>query len=288
MVSVSYTPGCPPAGGGCPNPFARVRINHILVGGSLITWELQSDFADPLPYQFTLQAGRTAHLDADDWTNVGATVEDASYLVDDERRLFGASFWTHYRIVLQTAADATYYSNPEPVLGNLSRHAWNINRELFRKHRLDFKLAANRGYLLKRKDYGAPCDCLDFQTEEPTNPDHLRCYGTGIVGGYQDPLYCIYAKTNPSTYANRVVDGRSNVEDVVSEGVQMLAEPQLASEDIWIDQSTDERYAIDLVKEIESPWGRGIYVGVTMRLLKTTHILYQYPIADQAVLVMEP
>lgn len=141
-------------------------------------WELTPTFVDAGPLIFTLQVGKTANSDADDWEDVGLPVENQYFAVDDEQRVWGKMNWTFYRVKLETSL-GTYYSLPVNGLGTLSKRDWRVAREFVRKeklwHRLNF--GSQEGYLLKRRWTGKKCPtCLDFQTDEVRNPECHTCF----------------------------------------------------------------------------------------------------------------
>lgn len=83
-------------------PFASLAVDHVILGGSRIWWTILPEFADPGPHIFQLQVSLTGTHNARDWQNVGIPATDAVYLVDDDRRLFGNTLLTHYRVSLTT------------------------------------------------------------------------------------------------------------------------------------------------------------------------------------------
>lgn len=268
---------CPPD---CDSVFARVRVNHVIVGGTRVEWELVPDFYDPQPYQFQLQVGRTGNPNADDWEQVGSVMVDSTYAVDDEQRVWGKTNWTHYRICLQTPL-GLYFSDPIGGLGILSRRDWRLAREITRKERLRNRYAALDGYLLKRKLYGENCpDCRDFQTNEIRNPDCDTCYGTGFVNGYFAPVTCVYADPRPeSRHSDLDVNVRGSIDDIVVPA-RMLGCPQLHEEDIWVNKKTDERWYVHEIKHVAEIRGIPLVVSAELRLAPFSDQIYEIEVGS--------
>src|SRR5688572_20923419 len=156
-------PACTPEVLSCTSPvFSRVTVSYFYAGNSTISWAMDPTFIDPLPWTFQLQVGHTGTNLADDWTDVGAPVDNVAQLVDPDPELWGKTPDAHYRVVLTTSV-GTYTSDPADVLGDLDQHAWLNAQEIVRKERLRHEvLASPNGYLLIAKRYGPVCsECID-------------------------------------------------------------------------------------------------------------------------------
>jgi hypothetical protein len=271
--------GCPPQ---CENVFDRVHVSYLIRGGTRIVWDLLDSFSDPLPHTFTLQFGRTANSDADDWENVGIPFENTYYAVDGEQRAWGKTKNAHYRIRLSTSR-GTYYSLPVAGQGVLPGRDWRLAREIIRKERLRARYAAADGYLLKRRNYGPKCpECLEYQTGEVKDPDCPVCYGTGFQCGYFYPMACVWADLSPETSRKHVDDGgqRGTIQDIVVRA-RMLNLPQLESYDVWVNARTDDRYYIHTIQSVGDFRGISTIANVELRLAPFTDILYSIPIPQQ-------
>jgi len=246
-----------------------------------VIWDVLSDFADPLPWVFTLQVGRTANPDADDWEDVGAPMENATYAIDGEQRMWGKTQQTHYRVKLETSED-TYYSDPVNGMGILSHRDWRLAREIVRKERLRGNLAASDGYLLKRRISGAKCtQCLEFQTEEVAIPDCEMCWGTGFQCGYYYPMGCIWAAIRPETRRLHV-DGqaRGPVNDIVVTA-RMLMLPLIDSLDVWVNAKTDDRYYVHSIQHVAEMRGVPLVGEVELRPAPFSDVVYSIEIPQQ-------
>ena len=264
----------------CSWVFNRITVSRIVAGGTRVDWYMHSQFRDPLPYTFQLQVGRTGSNNADDWIDVGDPVVNTFYAVDDEKRLHGKGNWTHYRVKVTTTVD-TYYSTPEPCAGILSPLDWRRAKEILRKEQLRFrKSGGSEGYLLKRKNYGELCDCRDSQTGELLIPNHERCYGTGYVGGYYDPIPCVYIEYIPTANRTHIDIYRGTVDDISTQA-RILAVPRVDSYDIWVDKTSDDRWAIHSIKEVATYRGVPLVLMVEMRFIQYSDVIYKLPIDGQ-------
>lgn len=271
-------------GPSCNWIFSQIRVWPLIAGGTIVEWVLHPNFADPGSYTFQLQFGRTGSAYADDWVNVGAEVVDDYYAIDDRQRVYGKTQWTHYRVLL-TTSEATYASAPQHAMGNLSRKDWLLVKELTRLETVRLKKAAGQlGYLLKRKLFGTACpDCLDEQTQEIRNAQCATCYGTGLVGGYYDPVPCFYVELSPKSLRNELDSGesRGTVDDLPRVKGRMINNPQVFSYDVWVDKDTDSRWIIHQIQNAVEVRGVPVVLQAEMRLAPYSHPIYTIEIDGQ-------
>jgi hypothetical protein len=245
-------------------------------------WRLVSEFNDQLPWSFQLQTGATGGQDADDWTDVGLAVENTCYAIDPDKRVYGKSQSTYYRVKL-TTPNGIYYSEPVSKSGILDSRDWRIAKEIVRKERLRFRYSAQDGFLLKRRTTGDNCNsCLDLQTNEVTNPYCKECWGTGKQCGYFYPMACIWADLSPRTRRMHIDDQamRGTVKDIVISG-RMLMLPLIDEQDVWVSRKTDDRYYIHSIQNVAEIRGVPLVANVELRPAPFTNVIYQIPIPQQ-------
>lgn len=274
----SELPGCDDS---CAWIFDRITVWPQIRGGTRVEWTLHPNFRDPGPYTFQLQFGRTGNPAADDWTNVGLSVTDTYYAIDDSQRVYGKTQWTHYRLVLTTSV-GVYISAPQPAFGVLDHRDWRRAREILRQESLRLrKEAGQEGYLLKRRLFGTVHeDCVDYLTREVKAVNCEVCYDTGFVGGYFTPMECVYAEQSRKA-SHEDLDagaGRGTVNDGLRVAARMLAVPQLHEEDVWVDRDTDDRWYIHSIENIVEVRGVPLVLQVEMRLAPYSDVIYRYPI----------
>lgn len=269
------TPVCPTTD--CSWIFDRVIVLPHITGGSRVEWILHPMFRDPAPHTFQLQVGRTANPDADDWEDVGDPVVDDFFAIDPSQRVWAATQWTHYRVVLTTGL-GTYTSKPQAALGALSRRDWAKWKNHVRMWRLKLKKGpgSSEGYILKRRLYGTPCDCLDPQTGEIRKPNHITCYGTGWVGGYFPAIPCVFADMDLKLTRDQVDDAGTGNVNKISVGARLLAVPQLGDKDVFVEKNTDIRYAIRGIQYVAAQ--NGVPVAVSAKLIPYAfdRVIYQF------------
>jgi len=254
----------------------------LIRGGTRVCWQLLDTFSDPLPYTFQLQVGQSGNPDADDWEDVGTSIENTFYAVDGTKRVYGKTQYTHYRVKMTTSL-GTYYSDPTSSGGILAPRDWRIAREIVRKERLRFRYTSQDGYLLKRRITGVACTkCLDLQTDEVTNPDCTECYGTGLQCGYFYPMGCIWADLSPKTRRKHIDDAgmRGTVNDIVVTG-RMLMMPLLQETDVWVSRETDDRYYVQSIQDAAEIRGVPLVANVELRPAPYTDIIYTIAIPQQ-------
>lgn len=272
---------CSSSTGSCNWIFGQTRVWPLINGGSRVEWSMHPRFSDDGPYTYQLQAGRTGSNTADDWVNVGLPVENACYAIDADKRVYGKTQWTHYRIQL-TTADGTYTSDPQPATGVLSKSDMLLAREIERKETLRLrKQAGQQGYLLKRRLFGTACTCRDTMTGETLNPGCATCYGTAFVGGYFAPVE-YWVEAQPHKHRTHIDDnGRGTVDDGPRTVFRAINSPQVFSYDVWVDRDTDQRWILHEITNVVEIRGVPIIVAIEGRLAPFSHPIYSLEIDDQ-------
>jgi hypothetical protein len=278
------TATCQPCPSQCEPVFDRVVVSYLIAGATRVMWELLDTFTDPGPLTFQLQFGATANPDADDWEDVGLPVVDQFVAVDPEQRVFGKLNYAHYRVKLTTGL-GTYYSVPTAAQGTLARRDWRLAREIVRQRKKLFRYGpgGQRGYLLKRRWTGVPCNrCLDLQTREVKDPGCPSCYGTGYQCGYYYPMSCIWASLDPRARRTQRDAGstRGTVDDIVVKADMVMTE-LLAEEDVWVNAVTDDRYYVHEVENTGEMRGVPLTASVELRLIAFTSVIYTIAIPEQ-------
>jgi hypothetical protein len=262
-----------------------MNVDYLVEGGGRVSWELSEDFAAQHdgPLEFQLQVGRTANPLATDWEAVGATAFDTWFMIDDQKRIFGKTQWTHYRVCLRTDDGQTFFSMPVSALFGLNRRDWRIAKELARQERQRLRIAGQEGYLLKRKVLGQKCTtCRDHQTDEIRDPDCPTCYGTGFLVGYFDPIPCVFADLQPMGRHEELDGGqaRGTINDIVVQA-RMLGAPHMNEEDVWVARRSDMRWYIHRIQNISEIKGVPIVVNAELRLAPFSELIYEINIPGQ-------
>jgi len=261
-----------------PGAFSRIEVDYAVKGESRIEWALRTDFRDPQPNSFQLQANRNWD-EPGDWHNVGIPVVNGCYAIDDTQRQFGRALRIAYRVVLTTAC-GTYTSQPAEVLGKLSQRQWSQARAIIRKVLLKpTGLTVFPGYLMKRKLHGTVCTtCTDPYTGGITKTDCADCNGTGIVGGYWQATNNTLFDLSPETRLG-TQDPRGTVDDHLVAVGKFVAIPLMHTRDIWVDKHSDRRYIIHRVRNLAEINQVPIIAEVELRLCQLDAIEYNIPLS---------
>lgn len=274
-----YVPTSPPptATSPNPNPFRRVGVDFVTDGYARVTWDLDKTLTDDGPYLYQLQCSQSGVKDASDWVDVGPPEEDATFLVDPTRRLWGVAGTLNYRVVLTTAS-YPYVSMAANVYGLLDREQWLTVREVFRKEEMMLRrFTGIRGYLLKAKRYGTVCpSCTDPVSFEVRNSNCAVCYGLGFTGGYHPPVPFSMIDIGNEEYEERVAynEGLGTVADNLVVKGRALARLPVVSRDVWVAQGSDRRYHVHKVATLSARLGYPIVFGIELRQAPKSDVLY--------------
>lgn len=260
------------------HPFRVVIINALAEGGTRVEWDLEASFQDPLPYEFQLQVGSSGNQEADDWINVGASVEDSFFALDPTKRSFGKVSDVHYRVVL-TAPTGVYLSAPTHISTWINHYQWRIAKNILRREKLRHRMFTSMdGYLLLRRRYGPICpECTDPYTKEITKTNCLECYGTGLDGGYFDAMPAQFADMGLRQTREHLDPARGTAKDISQTG-RFLGYPRLRSYDVWINKYSDERYYLHSVAEGARVGNIPVVQLVEMRLIAFSDVVYKFPV----------
>jgi hypothetical protein len=261
--------------------FKRVSVDHLVGGGSRISWELQKTFTDATPHTFQLQVGVTGVSTADDWADEGAAIVDTFFAVDNTKRVYGKRLTTHYRVKLTTSG-GTYLSQPAATYGLLSQRDWLLAKSIIRKELLRLeKKAAPNGFFLKRKwQEGTTID--DHQVVDPLTGEVVKTIntdgkGTSKVGGYYSPLAMFMDLAPETNHIKTDLQNRGTINDIRISG-RTVAFPQLNTKDVWVDATSDRRYFIHSVQHAAEIRGVPIIVNVELRPAAFNDPIYEVTI----------
>ncbi len=265
-------------------PFKRVMVTHLFHGLTRIWWEVDPTFTDEGPYTFQLQASYTGNPNALDWADIGDPVVNPQYLEDDTTREHtGMRLLTHYRVVV-TSTRSTYVSQPAWLWGVLEKRDWLLAREMLRKERLRLGLVSQEGYLVRKMRYGVKDpNATDFLTDEVLDSGNLTSWGTAFKVGYHPPVRFsvdmdgeIIAETRGgadiSKHSNRQTSFKARV----------IAFPDVAKEDFWVDQDNDQRWVIHDIRSVASWRGVPLVNEIELRLAPHTDVIYKIPVNTDA------
>ncbi len=246
-------------------PFKRLSVeNHFNVvtrQAVLVSWALNSAFSAPGPFTFKLQRGRA--VNDDQWEDVSTTT-DQPWLYDNNPVFLQHDRSTFYRVILTDGNDVPYISQAVEADQSWNHYDWRLMRDIIRKETLvQRKKGGTKGWLLKRRAWGQACsDCVDPNTGQIKDAHCDKCYGTGVLGGYYEPLE-YWVIMNPTQRLKRLTE--EGVTTGVMETVRALAWPAPEQNDVWVQSNSNRRFRIgeDIVAQARH---RGIDVVLNLNL----------------------
>jgi hypothetical protein len=255
----------------------------MVVGTSRIWWEMNRQFTDPLPHIFQLQTGNTGNPNATDWIDVGSTVTNGYFALDDAHREgnYGKRLLTHYRVKLVTSA-GLYVSQPVATYGEMGEKDWLFAREMNRKESLRHELVSREGYLLKRMRFGQPCDtCVDPLTGEILDSKCPECNGVGFKVGYHAPTTLSLDMSPEAIIELRRATEPPGPSRPVDLKGRILGFPQVNKEDVWVDAKSDQRWFLHEVLHLSEWRGIPVVIQVGLRLAPYTDQVYQIEVGGE-------
>ena len=242
-------------------------------GGFEFLWEVDSTFSDPFPWQFYVEESRTP---SGDFTALSPAITNLFRWKEKEPRLISMDNSRYFRIKLTTPR-ATYISYEIAQHTALDRQSFLYLREIMRKELLHQKnLAGIEVDVWLRASFGPYCDCVDPITKDVLTTRCPKCFGIGRTPGYHGP-YNTWAILTPMQKVKEFRD--DNTEPVPNYGVssgRLIAVPELKTNDIVIDNTTDRRYYITGVQELVSLRRIPIVQDIKLNLI---------PVSDSAYMV---
>lgn len=191
------------------------------------------------------------------WEALATDLEDTFFFVDEhfdepaiaggirrDLNLFSLQRVIYYRITCTYGS--TTVETTEQLEAGLDRRRRGIRRKLVRDAAKALKLVVGTEVaILKRRRWGVQCEhCVSKGTGQVVRAHCSYCWGTGILGGYWDPIYG-YAQRQRSPLQTQVApEGNLEVNKV---NVIMLALPQVESGDILVFLRDDRRYVVEVV-----------------------------------------
>jgi hypothetical protein len=259
-------------------PLIHLLFDSHINGGTVVYWSIEQ-LDDALPWTFTLQYGRAVNDDFEDIT-AGTNV---CYLIDPYKRLWSKDPELYYRVKIVTS-EGTYYSSPDLPVFYWDKRDWLYTRAIRRYKFLEWQKGGKglEGVLLKRKIWGTACpDCTDENLNEHSLDSHcLTCYGTGLVGGYYDPIEYWVGDLGGGVKAARFsansdLDYRAGSDKIA---VEAIACPWLGERDLWIHEASDVRWAIVTRNPVIRVRNVTVVYQLELRQLPATNIAYDIPV----------
>lgn len=261
--------------------FNAVYIRVNFATGHELQWSLNPGFNDILPYSFTVEASTTFDFSEIVWTiNVG----DNFFAIDNSNIKQNWSKDLLYRVKLTTGSGSNYYSETISFdSAPTTKRKYRMASEIMRKNTVWFKFAGFQGYLLKRKTYGQiDVPNVDPITGIPLN-DNIGGFGTGIVGGYYNPIPVAFIVESNARARAQSPDGEG-VKELYDLVVRTQGFPYIDTRDIIVKAETGQRFNVDDSESVYFP-GTQIQLmqKLSLKLLPTSDTIYQIEVPSYQV-----
>ncbi|KYK22702.1 hypothetical protein AYK24_00310 [Thermoplasmatales archaeon SG8-52-4] len=168
----------------------NVTVDTLGLGNRRIQWEVVPTHEDLNLFLLDVyRAEAPGALSEFDLVVSGLSVLDGTYIDSGLQRMdYSTNRQIYYYLnVLDTGTAETSLEGPY-VMESEPDYASN---EILRRYGIFFdnpRYQVRTFYVLKKRTWGNQCSCIDDVTQEPRNENCTICYGTGIVGGYFNPI----------------------------------------------------------------------------------------------------
>lgn len=267
-----------------PQPIKRLVIDAHLPAvcdaGARLQWLLDSAFcrqAGDLVFDILVGNAPT-----DKFVKIGETTAD--FYLDSSQRDLTKLLQIYYAIRTRNVVTGErWYSPPQRIGCQWEHNDWRVAREIIRGWhvRLRKGRAGTKGWLLKRRNIGAVCtECTDV--DDPNRilkGNCAACYGTGIVGGYYDPI-----EKWVDAGAERIMralEGDQGYQTQVIRSFKAAAYPPLDSNDYWKDSTSGLIYKVQTtIATIAHLRMVPILQETEVDVEERSHVIYTFPIEN--------
>lgn len=146
---------------------------------------------------FTFQLYRSGSAGGP-WEHIGVDLADTYFFVDEKfpasndrsnAGLFSLNRIVYYKATVDNGAGTTA-EDIKKLEGGLDRRRRGIHRKLVRDAEIYLrKVGGTQVAIFKRRHWGTPCPDCRAKTGQTTLSHCSTCLGTGILGGYWNPVY---------------------------------------------------------------------------------------------------
>ena len=150
-----------------------------------------------------------------------------------------------------------------------------IARKLRRDFRLTLKFNGTSCAFLKRRRWGTRCEeCFDKKTKEIMRASCKKCWGTGLIGGYWDPILSV-VRRNVGTNASAITPQQKSDSNDIQ--IWMPEIPQVEQDDLLIFFKDQKRYRLDQSTETEIRLG-SVHQVISGQEIEHSDIRYKIPV----------
>jgi hypothetical protein len=262
--------------------FQRLRVDHMVLGITRLTWEVAPCYAGPGPWFFKVQVSDTG-VDTSIWCDVTGWLADVFTVEIGPVLRGGRNLTTHFR-VLADINGVVYTSHPQNAFGNLNPDQWSKAQYIVSQERLRFQtIGAPCGWLLKRKRRGEvpdPADrrnaVTDFLTGEITKTVDPATVGTEYFGGFYAPVPYQLDMEPGGLYEQRdEVQMRGTIDDeALVRQARIIFDPPVAYWDAFVADQSDLRFYFHRIKHVAEIGMVPLISQAELRLAPFTDVIY--------------
>ncbi|MEM3062242.1 MAG: hypothetical protein QW303_01660 [Nitrososphaerota archaeon] len=258
--------------------FERIVVDTLIHRKTVIYWTLKPSFADPLPYVYTIFFNKDFN-DPDGWVKIFGPATNITTASIDNIRTTGNIIRYGFKIRLETGA-GEYESEVKSNQGVLTRrqqlHYKTAIRRLTIVPRNVIPLKIT---LLKRKWFGPKCSCIIYESDEVTDSKCLKCFGTGIAGGYWNAGESRLIDISTEEYSDRLdpylTVGQTGIR-VVRGLIPGLPIPEVY--DVVVRHDVDRRYYIRSTACRAEIAGLPLAVSLEMGVADFDDVIYKFEV----------
>ena len=259
--------------------FANIYVSVTLANEKMISWSMNRNYRPEGSVAFYVDKARSGG----EWIAVGGPIVNACSYLDTVKWNWNKDKNTFYRVRFTPNAGSSWIMSAPVQAYGLNDHAKmaQIRYVLLQEVKLQRKIGAHTGVLLKKKEWGQPCGCVDHDTREPSGAWCTDCFNTGILGGYYTPIPLTMIALAPEKKERTqedlgTVDKRERV-------MRCAAYPLLSTEDIWVSGTTGERWMLRSPTPMAEIAGVPVVMSVPMTLIPRSDVIY----SDEADVLAE-
>jgi hypothetical protein len=268
--------------------FKRLRVDHMVMAHTRLSWEMAPWFCDPEPWEFLPQISDTG-VSTSIWTDLSDWLPNWFTVMAPPVLTGGRNLTTHFRVILRTPA-GEYTSKPQGIFGTLASKEWVKARVIIKKERMRFKSAGVvRGWLLKRKRRGDVPDATDrrtavtdFLTGEITKTNDPTTVGTEYFGGFYAPVpYDLDAEPSGLYEQRDEVQERGTIDDdSLSRQARIIHDPPIAHWDAFVADQSDLRFYFHRLKHVAEIGMVPLVSQAELRLAPFSDVLYTVEVPE--------
>ena len=160
----------------------------------------------------------------------------------------------------------------------VTKQQLGITRQIMNLERIHNQRAGTRIALLKPLLEGTVCShCRDIDTGQVRNSLCSICYGTGMVGGYDEPV-CTYATDITSRHEALQPNPQGLGQDDPTRYVfRYVSEPEIFQHDVLVQIHDDLRFVVEKVEKYLFKGKQPLISHITTSLVQRDDIIYKIP-----------